>query len=527
MDIDPDRFDAIVVGTGLPESILAAAAACSGRKVLHLDSNEFYGSEWASMTLDQLSSFIASLGACNGSAAVDSSAELDALGLEESELLRDEFLYSDGKVCEFEGSAAALGSSRDYTLDIAAPKVLRCAESLVDLLIKCGASNYLEFKGVQATYIWSGDGFISAPTSSSELFQDRSLALRDKRRLMRFLKSVQAYISQEGDGAGFSDENLKVSFVELLEREQLPQSIQSIILYAVALLDEDQKASSSPISALKGLQLLKLHMASIGRFDNNGAFLYTLYGQAEIPQAFCRVAAVHGALYVLRMPVTSVIRDKETKQFKGIRAQSGQLLYSDKIVLGASFNKWGSHLVEEMQRPDSKTPSLLLGRYVCITDTSLLSGKSNLLLIFPPRSVSGECNPNPVRVLQLGSTAVCPDGKYVIQISTVAGSGSVAKAALDGVVKLLLFQSGSEEDLTSILEPDLCKPKLLWSGFFTEKLHSTSSQVIDNRIGVCAQPGPEAGYESVVEYTEKVFHQLFGNEEWFASKPELETVEEE
>ncbi|EFJ27101.1 hypothetical protein SELMODRAFT_96262 [Selaginella moellendorffii] len=194
MDIDPDRFDAIVVGTGLPESILAAAAACSGRKVLHLDSNEFYGSEWASMTLDQLSSFIASLGACNGSAA---------------------------------GSAAALGSSRDYTLDIAAPKVLRCAESLVDLLIKCGASNYLEFKGVQATYIWSGDGFISAPTSSSELFQDRSLALRDKRRLMRFLKSVQAYISQEGDGAGFSDENLKVSFVELLEREQLPQSIQS------------------------------------------------------------------------------------------------------------------------------------------------------------------------------------------------------------------------------------------------------------------------------------------------------------
>ncbi|EFJ21498.1 hypothetical protein SELMODRAFT_106997 [Selaginella moellendorffii] len=187
MDIDPDRFDAIVVGTGLPESILAAAAACGGRKVLHLDSNEFYGSEWASMTLDQLSSFIASLGACNGAAAVDSSAELDAL----------------------------------------APKVLRCAESLVDLLIKCGASNYLEFKGVQATYIWSGDGFISAPTSSSELFQDRSLALRDKRRLMRFLKSVRAYISQEGDGAGFSDENLKVSFVELLEREQLPQSIQS------------------------------------------------------------------------------------------------------------------------------------------------------------------------------------------------------------------------------------------------------------------------------------------------------------
>lgn len=36
-------YDAVVVGTGLAEAILAAALALSGSSVLHLDSNPFYG----------------------------------------------------------------------------------------------------------------------------------------------------------------------------------------------------------------------------------------------------------------------------------------------------------------------------------------------------------------------------------------------------------------------------------------------------------------------------------------------------
>jgi RAB protein geranylgeranyltransferase component A len=35
------------------------------------------------------------------------------------------------------------------------------------------------------------------------------------------------------------------------------------------------------------------------RYENaEGAFLYPLYGQGELPQAFSRLAAVKGALYV-------------------------------------------------------------------------------------------------------------------------------------------------------------------------------------------------------------------------------------
>lgn len=40
------EYDVVILGTGLPESILAASLALAGSRVLHLDPNGFYGGEW-------------------------------------------------------------------------------------------------------------------------------------------------------------------------------------------------------------------------------------------------------------------------------------------------------------------------------------------------------------------------------------------------------------------------------------------------------------------------------------------------
>ncbi|KAK7503808.1 hypothetical protein BaRGS_00004931 [Batillaria attramentaria] len=47
----PNDFDVIVLGTGLPESILAAAFSRIGLKVLHIDRNDYYSANWASFNL--------------------------------------------------------------------------------------------------------------------------------------------------------------------------------------------------------------------------------------------------------------------------------------------------------------------------------------------------------------------------------------------------------------------------------------------------------------------------------------------
>jgi Rab proteins geranylgeranyltransferase component A len=51
---DAEKLDLVIKGTGLTESILAAAAAWAGKKVLHFDKNTFYGSHWAALSIEQI-----------------------------------------------------------------------------------------------------------------------------------------------------------------------------------------------------------------------------------------------------------------------------------------------------------------------------------------------------------------------------------------------------------------------------------------------------------------------------------------
>ncbi|XP_072482163.1 rab proteins geranylgeranyltransferase component A 1 isoform X1 [Notamacropus eugenii] len=54
----PSEFDVVVIGTGLPESIIAAACSRSGQSVLHVDSRSYYGGNWASFSFSGLLSWI-------------------------------------------------------------------------------------------------------------------------------------------------------------------------------------------------------------------------------------------------------------------------------------------------------------------------------------------------------------------------------------------------------------------------------------------------------------------------------------
>ncbi|MBN3281815.1 RAE1 geranylgeranyltransferase, partial [Polyodon spathula] len=54
----PSEFEVLIVGTGLPESIIAAACSRIGQKVLHVDRSAYYGGNWASFTFSGLLSWI-------------------------------------------------------------------------------------------------------------------------------------------------------------------------------------------------------------------------------------------------------------------------------------------------------------------------------------------------------------------------------------------------------------------------------------------------------------------------------------
>lgn len=52
--LDIGDVDVVIVGTGISESILAAAIARTGRQVLHLEKGSTYGDNWTTIELEEL-----------------------------------------------------------------------------------------------------------------------------------------------------------------------------------------------------------------------------------------------------------------------------------------------------------------------------------------------------------------------------------------------------------------------------------------------------------------------------------------
>lgn len=575
-DIEPTTFDTIVIGTGLQESILAAAAASAGHSVLHLDPCHFYGLHWTSLSLDDFTAWAASGGrlpfAPPSLTQINSSAKpVRAPDGEDLELepVTHRVLYSDFELSK--PGSEPLGPSRDFNLDIAGPKLAFCGGPLVDLLMKAGASNYLEFKSVEASYIWSGrQGLMPVPDSRASIFQDRTLSLVEKRHLMRFFKLVQNH----GGAGELSAEVLETPFVDFLDQQRLPSSIKSIILYAIALADHDQEyGSHEPNTVLKtkdGIDSLVLYLSSIGRFVNaSGAFLCPVYGQAELPQAFSRAAAVKGAIYVLRMPVTALLIGKESGIYKGIQIASGQFLFSHKLVVNPSVAlpaalssslaelrigeteprdvlesessnasvevvPDSSFRVQEMPHPITRDPfkiSCKVARSVCITNLSLKAEFSTLMVVFPPRSIFSK-QQTAIRALQLGSnTSACPRAMFAVYFSTLCSDIGLGKETLFAAINSLFIHpdgTASEHDTESSDNANALegrKPTLLWSTFFVQ--HSTECwEKSSNPIAECCMPDETLDYRGLVMSTTKIFQDLFPGEELFPRAADLEDIVE-
>ena len=114
-----EEYDVIVLGTGLKECILSGMLSVSGKKVLHIDRNPYYGGESASITpLEDL---------------------FKKFGLESVPM--DEY-----------------GRTRDWNVDLI-PKFLMANGILVKLLIHTGVTKYLEFKSLEGSYVYKHGWF--------------------------------------------------------------------------------------------------------------------------------------------------------------------------------------------------------------------------------------------------------------------------------------------------------------------------------------------------------------------------------
>ncbi|KAG9317037.1 GDP dissociation inhibitor-domain-containing protein [Chiua virens] len=187
-------FDVIVLGTGLSESIAAAALAKAGLRVAHIDPNPYYGSNEATLTLDELVQW----------------AESHSTNAGDSE--------DPDPVHSCRLSVSGSPASPQTILDFA---LARCV------------SRYGSYKLLGPVAIYDDGKLQSVPQSKESIFQARTIPLIEKRRLMRFLVFASGDFETSPEFRGKEDTPFDCF---LRESFGLSEEISRVIMFSLAYL---------------------------------------------------------------------------------------------------------------------------------------------------------------------------------------------------------------------------------------------------------------------------------------------------
>ncbi|CAD6207122.1 GSCOCG00010123001-RA-CDS [Cotesia congregata] len=267
-----EEYDAIVLGTGLKECILSGMLSVSGKKVLHVDRNKYYGGESASITP-----------------------------------LEDFFSHFNAPAPD-----KMYGRGRDWNVDLI-PKFLMANGLLVKLLIHTGVTRYLEFKSIEGSYVYKSGKISKVPIDQQEALSSDLMGLFEKRRFRNFLTWVQNL--QEDDPKsydGFDPFHNPMS--ALYNKFSLEANTQDFTGHALALHRNDEYISQPAILTVRRI---KLYSDSLARYGKS-PYLYPMYGLGELPQGFARLSAIYGGTYMLDKPIDEIVM--ENGKVVGVRS---------------------------------------------------------------------------------------------------------------------------------------------------------------------------------------------------------------
>lgn len=185
----------------------ASALAKIGKSVLHLDPNEYYAADQASLTLDELTKWASDRSSTPGA---ESSADTNA-GAGSSYLSSQKRRFTHATTSTLTPELER--DRRRYALSLY-PAILPARGTLISTLIASDVSKYVGFRLLDSVGVW--EGALGTSSSSSEnagarteaaetqvrgqvrrvpgnkedVFKDKSVGLVDKRRLMKFLMWV-------------------------------------------------------------------------------------------------------------------------------------------------------------------------------------------------------------------------------------------------------------------------------------------------------------------------------------------------
>lgn len=260
-NIDDDTvesYDYVIIGTGLAETAISCMLAQTKKyKILHIDTNATYGSDFATLQYKQLLGHFS----CQATAA-------------------DETL---------------LRNDREFNVDLT-PKLMLQDSRLKDFLLEHGIQELVSFTSVKGSFLHTNE-LHSIPTNETQSLRSSVVSLMQKPRVIRFFWNVRAF---------FKESNVMVKSTMRQEFEKFGLNSKSVdfIGHAIALNLNDDYLDEDP---RKTYERIVKYVSSIVCYDDTESpYIYPLYGLSELCQAFARRSALFGTLFMLGAKLESV-----------------------------------------------------------------------------------------------------------------------------------------------------------------------------------------------------------------------------
>ncbi|RYO98245.1 hypothetical protein DL766_007572 [Monosporascus sp. MC13-8B] len=415
-----EPWDAVICGTGLQQSLLALALSRSKKRILHIDPNGYYGEHEAAFSLQEVESWAA---AHAGNS--ETGSEEDSAG---SSIFRRASIWKHE-----EADALGLFFSRAYSLALA-PQIIHSRAKLLEQLVSSRAFRQIEFLAVGSFFMYddaatedTASRLTRIPSSREDVFSTQSIPAKSKRSLMKFLKFVVDYNSEENTSVW--EGQARQPLADFLTSEfKLDETLRKYILALTLALD-------GKVCVEDGLATIHRHLTSMGLFGPGFCAVYPKWGGlSEVAQVACRAGAVGGGIYMLGTSMH--IEDDGSDGLVSLKLSNEVTIRASAVISS-----------QGQPSPDGQA----INRLVAVVNARLESLfevvvegcpiPAVAVVAFPPGSVSSgdaSTSTNPVYAyVHSSDTGECPTGQSVIYLttSTVSDAPQILERALESLLR--------------------------------------------------------------------------------------------
>ncbi|KAI0111948.1 rab GTPase activator [Daldinia grandis] len=380
MDEIAKEYDVIVLGTGLTECILSGVLSVKGRKVLHIDRNDHYGGEAASVNLETL-------------------------------------FKKYGNFAKGEEPWKKYGRPNDWNIDLV-PKFLMSSGELTNILVSTDVTRYLEFKQVAGSFVQQGSGakatVAKVPSDAAEALRSPLMGIFEKRRMKSFIEWVGTF--DQNDPATHKGLDIsKCTMKEVYDKFGLEATTRDFVGHAMALYLNDEYSDEAG-KAPEAIERIRMYGNSVARYGKS-PYIYPLYGLGELPQGFARLSAIYGGTYMLNTSVNEVVY--EGGRATGIKATmtgiEPEMKFETKAKLILGDPSYFSDKVKVVGH---------VLKAICVLKHPLAgTNDCDSCQVIIPQSQVGRKNDIYIACVSSAHN-VCPKGYYIAIVSTIAETSS-------------------------------------------------------------------------------------------------------